>query len=130
MRHKITYNTATAPFVGFQTLCSIDTSAFENGHPFVLDITIHSSNGMNILENCSFVHFVSTYLKNSGISLINRQELKKVVQESGSGTAIQFIDSTDYQEVITGDIIEIQVDGSAGYNSSINCYVEVDYTVL
>lgn len=127
-RRKVIYNKALEPFSGVQTIEIIDTSSFENGHLFTVDILIHSSNGQNILENCSFIHFVCTYLKVDGtVTFKNRKELSKRIVLGGALATIDFIIGTDYDEVINGsNNIEIQIDGSSGYDSYITSYIEVD----
>jgi len=123
---QILYNKAYEPFSGFQTIETIDCSDIEDGYLFMLDILIHTSNGQNILEICSFVHFQSVYQKVGGVlTALGRRELKKVISDLTYAT-IQFIDGVDYQEVITGTDIDIQVNGTYGTFSYITSYVELD----
>lgn len=125
---KLIYNKAYEPFVGVTTIETIDTSALTDGFLFTLDILIHTSNGQNVLENCSFVHFISTYHKSGGtVSFIDRQELRRVVVEGGALNAINLVEGVDYFETINGSgNIEIQLDGSAGYNSYVTSYIELE----
>lgn len=129
MNRTITYRGTKAVSAGWNIIETIDCSSVMENSVFVLDITIQSGNGNNILECCSIARYISTYRFSGGTPIkLSTKTFFVVSNNTGGGNSITLVDGVDYQEVINGsNQIEIQIDkGStintdASYSIIFNC---------
>lgn len=115
----IPYRGSKTLAANWNTLVTIPITNILDASTFMLDITIQSGNGNNIIEICSFLRCFSTYTIIGGIPtrVLNKVQMVRSIN-TGGGSSIELIDGVDYQEVINGsNEIEIQIDKGAKPNT-------------
>ena len=128
INQQIPYRGSKALVASWNTLATIPTNTIVDQSAFMLDITIQSGNGNNILECCSFIRCFSTYKKVAGV--ITRVTYKVQIvrsNSSGGGNSVELIDGVDYQEVVNGsNEIEIQINSNTGINTDASWSILLD----
>lgn len=122
MNRTITYRGIKPVLAGWNVVETIDCINVVENTTFMLDVTIQSGNGNNILECCSIARYISSYKFAGGTPVkLSTQTFFVVSNNTIGGNSISLVDGIDYQEVINGsNQIEIQIDRGSAINTDVS----------
>lgn len=128
---RIPYRGAKSLSAGWNIVETIPISEIGNNTTFTLDITIQSGNGNNLVECCSFIRCISTYVVSGGVPTnLNKEVLIRRDNNTGGGSSITLVDGVDYQEIINGsNEIEIQIDKGSTANTDVSWSIIIIYSI-